>query len=57
MSDKKKDSKEKLGEANGEMTISTTMRDLSNDPVIVKKVESARKTIEKYGLPKELLND
>ena len=37
-------------------TIVSNMKDYSKDPFVVKKVEAAKKTIEKYGLPKELLN-
>jgi hypothetical protein len=29
-----------------------TVRDYTNDPFFVKKAESAKKLIEKYGLPK-----
>jgi hypothetical protein len=32
------------------------VRDYRNDPFVVKKVESVKKLIEKYGLPKELIN-
>jgi hypothetical protein len=53
----KKNNDKKLSEAKGKFTICTTLKDLSNDPFIIKKVESSKKLIEKYGLPKELLND
>jgi hypothetical protein len=33
-------------------TISVIVRDHSNDPFVVKKVESSKKVIEKYGFPK-----
>lgn len=29
-----------------------TVRDYTNDPFVLKKLESAKKLIEKYGLPK-----
>jgi hypothetical protein len=35
--------------------ISSKITDHSNDPFIVKKNAAARKTIEKYGLPPQLL--
>ena len=46
----------KVIEVKGKLTIVTNMRDYSKDPYVVKKVESMKKLIEKYGLPKELLN-
>jgi hypothetical protein len=48
--------KEGVGEVKGKQTITTTLKDYSNDPFVVKKLEAAKKTLEKYGLPKELLN-
>jgi hypothetical protein len=33
-----------------------TVRDYTNDPFVVKKVERAKQVFEKYGFPKELLN-
>jgi hypothetical protein len=33
-----------------------TVRDYTNYPFVIKKVESAKKILEKYGLPKELIN-
>lgn len=33
-----------------------TVRDYTNDPFVLKKIESSKKIIEKYGFPKELLN-
>lgn len=39
----------------GTFTINDNIRDHSNDPFIVKKNEEARKTVEKHGLPAELL--
>ena len=53
----KKNTNKKLSEAKGKMTICTTIKDYSNDPYVIKKVESMKKLIEKYGFPKELLND
>ena len=35
------------------ITVDPNMRDYSKDPFILKKVERARATIAKYGLPKE----
>ena len=35
------------------ITVNPNMRDYSEDPFIIKKVERARATIAKYGLPKE----
>lgn len=35
------------------ITIDPDMRDYSNDPFIVKKVERARAFIAKHGLPKQ----
>jgi hypothetical protein len=34
------------------ITINPNIRDYSNDPFIIKKVERARTLIAKYGLPK-----
>ena len=56
MSDKNSNIK-KINEVKGKLTIVTNMRDISNDPLVIKKAESAKKLIEKYGFPKELLND
>ncbi len=53
--DKKKDQK-KINEGENKPIMAIDVRDYRNDPLAVKKIESARKTIEKYGLPKELLN-
>lgn len=39
----------------GTFTINDNIRDHRNDPFIVKKNEQAKKTIEKYGLPEQLL--
>jgi len=55
MMGKKKDHKKNSGGKNKPI-MAIDIRDYSNDPLILKKVESARKVIEKYGLPKELLN-
>jgi hypothetical protein len=30
------------------------VKDYGNDPFVLQKAETARKTIEKYGLPKQL---
>jgi|GEM_PF-2511472 len=52
----KKNNDKKLNEAKGKFTVCTTLKDYSNDPFIIKKVESSKKLISKYGLPKELIN-
>ena len=52
---KKKDIK-KISEGKNKQVMAIDERDYRNDPLAVKKIESARKTIAKYGLPKELLN-
>ncbi|WP_169304349.1 hypothetical protein [Pedobacter frigoris] len=39
----------------GTFTIDNNIGNHSNDPFVVKKLESARKRIEKYGLPPQLL--
>jgi hypothetical protein len=56
MFEKKKDHK-KVSGAKGKQTMAIDVRDYRNDPLAVKKLESVKKLIEKYGLPKELLND
>lgn len=55
MSGKNNDNK-KITEVKGKQTIVTTLRDYSQDPYVVKKVESIKKLIEQYGFPKELMN-
>jgi hypothetical protein len=37
------------------VVIDTSMRDYSNEPFFIKKADSAKKLIDKYGLPKQLL--
>jgi hypothetical protein len=37
------------------VAIDTSMRDYSNEPFFIKKADSAKKLIDKYGLPKQLL--
>jgi len=32
------------------------VRDYSKDPFVLKKIESSKRIMEKYGFPKELLN-
>jgi hypothetical protein len=46
----KKTSSKKMG-----VVINTSMRDYSNEPFFIKKADSAKKLIDKYGLPKQLL--
>jgi hypothetical protein len=53
----KNSNNKKINEVKGKQTIVTTLKDYSNDPYVVKKVESMKKLIVKYGFPKELLND
>jgi len=36
-------------------TGSANVKDYSNDPFVVKKIEASKKIIEKYGFPKELI--
>jgi hypothetical protein len=52
---KKKDHK-KISEVKNKPTMAIDVRDYRNDPLAIKKLESAKKIIEKYGLPKELIN-
>lgn len=40
---------------NLKIVVNKNMKDHSTDPFFVKKVEASKKTIEKYGLPKQLL--
>jgi hypothetical protein len=51
---KKKHKKE--GEVKSKKVMSIQIRDYSNDPFVIKKVESSKKVFEKYGFPKELMN-
>lgn len=37
--------------------VSDEVGDYSNDPFVIRKTEAAKRTLEKYGLPKELLPD
>lgn len=53
---KKKETK-KISEDKNKPVMAIDVRDYRNDPLAVKKIESARRTIAKYGLPKELLNN
>jgi len=39
----------------GTFTINDNLRDHSNDPFVIKKNELAKRNIEKYGLPEQLL--
>jgi hypothetical protein len=48
----KKKYHKKEGEVKNKKNTSFIMRDHSNDPFVVKKVETSRKRIEKYGFPK-----
>jgi hypothetical protein len=38
-------------------TISSSVKDYSNDPYFIRKDELSKKMVEKYGLPKELIKD
>jgi hypothetical protein len=40
---------------NPKIVVNNDMKDHSNDPFFAKKAEASKKTIEKYGLPKQLL--
>ena len=40
---------------NPKMAVNKNMKDHSNDPFFAKKAEASKKTVEKYGLPKQLL--
>ena len=51
MSDKKKSHK-KASEAKSKNVMSINVRDYSNDPFVIKKIESSKKVFEKYGFPK-----
>lgn len=53
---KKKDHKKVSSGVKGKEPMALDVRDYRNDPLAVKKLESAKKLIEKYGLPKELIN-
>jgi hypothetical protein len=53
----KNNNEKKVNEAKGKLTFFVPTRDYSKDPFVVKKVESIKKLIKKYGLPKELIND
>jgi hypothetical protein len=53
----KKKYRKKVSEVNSKKTTSINVRDHSKDPFVVKKIESSKKLIEKYGFPKELIND
>lgn len=55
MSGKKKYPK-KVSEAKSKKVMWIDVRDYSNDPFVLKKIESSKKIIEKYGFPKELMN-
>ena len=52
----KKKKHKKVNEVKGKQIMAIDVRDYSNDPLAVKKLESAQKIIAKYGLPKELIN-
>ena len=40
---------------NPKIVVNKNMKDHGNDPFFVKKAEASKKTIEKYGFPKQLL--
>lgn len=52
----KKEDHKKVNESKKKPIMAIDVHDYSNDPLAVKKLENAKKTIAKYGLPKELLN-
>lgn len=39
------------------VTVNPEMKDYSNEPYFIKKAEEAKKVMDRYGLPKELLKD
>ncbi len=41
---------------NPKIVVNPDMKDHGNDPFIIKKVEASKKVIQKYGLPKKLVN-
>ena len=47
-----KKNKKAIKEMASKTTISVIVRDHSKDPFVVKKVESSKKIMEKYGFPK-----
>ena len=55
MSGKKKQPK-KVSEDKTRKVMWVDIRDYSNDPFVLKKIENTKKVFEKYGFPKELLN-
>jgi hypothetical protein len=55
MSGKNKNHK-KVSENKSKEVMHLTKKDLRNDPIILKKIESSKRIMEKYGFPKELLN-
>ena len=48
----KKKYHKKVSEVNNKKATAINMRDHSKDPFVVKKIESSKKLIEKYGFPK-----
>lgn len=50
-------SRKKLSLTKSLGSVSSEVKDWGNDPFVLKSVEKARKTIEKYGLPKEWVEE
>jgi hypothetical protein len=56
LSTKKKISRiKKVSSKEMKVVINPSMRDYSNEPFFIKKADSAKKLIDQYGLPKQLL--
>jgi len=51
----KPDDKKNAKVFNPKIVVNKNMKDHSDDPFFAKKAEASKKTIEKYGLPKQLL--
>lgn len=45
----------KTGVKVAKVVIDKSMRDYSNEPFFIKKADAAKKFIDQYGLPKQLL--
>ena len=51
----KKKHNKAIKEAVSNANVITNVKDYSKDPFVVKKIESSKKIVEKYGFPKELI--
>lgn len=52
----KKKHPKKVSEDKTKKVMWCDVRDYSKDPFVLKKIESSKRIMEKYGFPKELLN-